>query len=137
MNFWKCPTCGREFSKTEQFHSCVSILIEDHFKNKSPELRKIFEVLRDKMEEFGVIRIDAVQTTINFGGKSQFCVIYALQKFLKLEFVLERKIEDPRFLKIRGPTNRYYTYTIKLKTRKDIDYLLIKWLKESYNLRNK
>jgi hypothetical protein len=137
MAFWKCPKCGREFSKKEQFHSCVSISIEDHFKHKSPELRKIFEVIRNKVEKFGIMRIDAVKTSINFGGKSQFCVIFVSQEKLKLEFLLNRRIEDSRFLKVRGPTNNYYTYTIILKNRKDVDDHLINWLKESYDLRNK
>jgi len=50
---------------------------------------------------------------------------------------LNRIIEDPRFLKVRGPTNGYYTYTIILNDIKEVDDQLVIWLKESYDLRNK
>ena len=125
MNFWKCPNCGREFSKKGQFHSCVSISVYDHFKNRPDKLREIFELLKKEIEKFGQVRIDAVKTSINFGGKSQFGVIFVLKDNLTLDFVMERKIDSPRFFKTRGPTNNYYTYTIKLKNKKDINLDLI------------
>ncbi|MHA2008537.1 MAG: DUF5655 domain-containing protein [Promethearchaeota archaeon] len=137
MDYWKCPNCGREFSKKGQFHSCVLFSVADHFKDKPIKLKKIFELLRQEVEKFGKVRIDSVKTTINFGGKSQFSVIFVMRESLKLDFLLDKKIENSRFSKVRGPTNNYYTYTIKLENLKDIDNQLINWLKESYILRNK
>lgn len=136
-DFWKCPKCEREFSKKNQFHSCVSISITEHFKNKLPLLETIFNALRKKVEEFGQIRIDAVNTSINFGGKSQFSTLYVLEESIKLDFVLKKRIQSPRMIRVRGPTNNYYTYTIKLKDLSDVDEELLGWLYESYNLRNK
>jgi hypothetical protein len=112
------------------------ILINKHFQNKAPILKDIFNSLREKIEEFGQIRVDAVKTTINFGGKSQFSVLYVLKKKIKLEFVLNKKVYSPRIVRIRGPTNNYYTHTIELKEMSDVDQELIEWLRESYNLRN-
>lgn len=136
-DFWKCPKCEREFSKKNQFHSCVSIPITEHFKNKLPLLEAIFNVLREKVEVFGQIRIDAVKTSINFGGKSQFSTLYVLEESIKLDFVLKRRIQSPRMIRVRGPTNDYFTYTLKLKSLSDVNVELIEWLRESFNLRNK
>ena len=135
--FWKCPKCEREFSKKDQWHSCVSISTNEHFKNKPPILEEIFNSLREKVEEFGQIRIDAVKTSINIGGKSHFSTVYILKNSIKLDFVLNKKIDSPRMIRVRGPTNNYYTYTIKLRELTEIDKELIGWLRDSYNLRNK
>ncbi|MFX1324690.1 MAG: DUF5655 domain-containing protein [Promethearchaeota archaeon] len=137
MEYWKCPKCGRQFSKKGQFHSCAIIPIEDHFKNKPKKLSAIFKTLKEKIDSFGDIRIDAVPTSINFGGKSHFAVVFVLKDSLKLEFLLGRKINNSRISKIRGPTYNYYTYTIYLKSYEDINDQLLRWLKESYYLRNK
>lgn len=100
-------------------------------------LKNIFNSLREKIEEFGQIRVDAVKTSINFGGKSQFSTLYIFKEGIKLDFVLDRGIHSPRITRIRGPTNNYFTHTLKLKNLSDVDEELIEWLRESYNLRNK
>jgi hypothetical protein len=136
MNFWKCPKCKREFLKKNQWHSCVSISIDKHFNNRPPILRKVFNVLQEEVEKFGQVRIDPVQTSINIGGKFHCISIFVLKESLKLDFLLKKRIQSPRFIRIRGPTNNYYTYTLKLKHLNDINEELIVWLRESYNLRN-
>ena len=75
-SYWRCPKCGREFSKKNQFHSCVSVSIDEHFKNKPPKLKEIFDYLRENVKKFGQIRIDAVKTAINLGGNhiSVWCI---------------------------------------------------------------
>jgi len=137
MIYWKCPNCGREFIKQNQFHPCVSISIDEHFKKKPPILKDTFNSLREKIKEFGQIRIDAVKTAINIGGKSHFSTVYVLKESIKLDFVLDRRINSPRIIRVRGPTNNYFTYTIKIKKFPDVDDELISWLRASYNLRNK
>ena len=84
MQFWRCPKCGREFSKKNQFHSCVLISVEEHFKDVDPKLKEIFDFLRTGIEKFGQIRIDVVKTSINIGGKSHFSTAYILKKSIKL-----------------------------------------------------
>ena len=135
-DFWKCPKCGREFSKKNQWHSCVLFSVEDHFKNKAQKLKKIFDFVQREIKKFGEIRIDAVKTSINFGGKSHFCVIFVLKNYLKLEFVLNKRIKNSRIIRVRGPTNKLFTYTIRLEKLEDVDEILINWLRESYNMRN-
>ena len=135
-DFWKCPKCGREFSKKNQWHSCISISLEDHFINKPQKLKKIFDFLQKKMRNFGEIKIDSVKTSINFGGKSQFCVIFVLMNYLKLEFVFNKKIENSRIIRLRGPTNKLFTHTLRIDKLEDIDDTLLNWLRESYHLRN-
>ncbi len=137
MNFWKCPKCEREFSKRNQWHSCVLISINEHFEGKAPLLKKIYNVLQKEVVKFGYIRIDSVKTSINIGGKSHFLSLFVLKESLKIDFILKRRIQNPRFTRVRGPTSHYFTYTLKLKDLTDINDELISWLRESYNLRNK
>ena len=100
-------------------------------------MEEIFNSLREKVDEFGQIRIDAVKTSINIGGKSHFSTLYVLGESIKLDFILKRRIQSPRMIRVRGPTNDYYTYTLKLKNLSDVNEELIEWLRESFNIRNK
>jgi len=68
MQLWKCSKCGREFRKKSQWHSCVTVSVDDHFKNKPERLRKIFNLVLQESEKNGTVRVDAVKSGINLIG---------------------------------------------------------------------
>ncbi len=53
---WKCPKCGREFSKKEQPHYCgkpqtVDEYIEAQDESVQPKLNEVREILRSALPE--------------------------------------------------------------------------------------
>ncbi len=55
MALWRCPNCGREFARSGQSHSCVKYSVEDHFRGKPAELKKMFDLLVRELELSGPV----------------------------------------------------------------------------------
>ncbi len=134
-NLWECPKCGREFSREGQWHSCGTYAIDYHFKEKPDYLRQTFDYLIAKLRESVPLRIDSVKTAINLGATAHFGMIYVQKNSIKLEFLLDRKINDDRILKCKKVAEDTYFYVIKLRNKDTIDEQLISWLKRAYFLK--
>lgn len=57
---WTCPKCKREFSKTNQSHSCKVYPLENHFKGKEQVGKPLFDAFVEKVrQEVGPVKIDS------------------------------------------------------------------------------
>jgi len=130
---WTCPKCKRQFGKKKQWHSCLSYSVEDHFKDKSPELKKTFDSLEQRARRFGPVRTDAVKSLITLSGQSHFAAVYVRKNSLSVEFALERKLSDERIEKSTKLLNRYCHF-VNLTKPQDVDKQLMAWLEEAYFL---
>jgi hypothetical protein len=135
QNLWECPKCGREFSKEGQWHSCSTYTIHNHFKGKLDYLRQTFDYLIAKLRESVPLRIDSVKSAINLGATSHFGMIYVQKNSIKLEFLLDKKINDNRILRCKKVADNTFFYVIKLINKEDIDDKLLSWLVEAYSLK--
>src|SRR3989337_1877277 len=113
--FWKCPNCGRYFRKKGQMHSCVSVSVEEHFKNKPAKLRSIFDLILRELGKNGTVRVDAVKSGINFAGESHFGGVQVLKDNISLGFLLDRKVENPRIRRVQKITETTYVHTVNLR----------------------
>ena len=134
---WKCPNCGREFGKRDQWHSCVNVGIDAHFAGKPPVLNETFKKLLEKMAEFGPVRADAVKSSINFAGNYHFAGVKVLKNALRLGFSWDSELEDPRIVSSLKIYENSYVHRVKLSAPGDIDAQLLSWLERSYKLKNK
>lgn len=128
---WKCPQCGREFAKRNQWHSCLAHSADDHFRGKDPLLRKTFDVLIARLREFGPFRVDAVKTSINLISKHHFGGLTVQKKTLRLGFILDEVIENPRVVRTQKIGPNRVGHSVKLHSPDDIDEELLNWLKRA------
>ena len=103
---WIGRKCRRQFGKKNQLHSCVSYLVQDHFKGKPLALKETFDRLIKQARRLGPVETDAVKSLITLSGQYHFGVVYVLKNSLTIEFVLERKISDERIVKPQKLLNR-------------------------------
>jgi hypothetical protein len=96
---WTCPRCSRQFKNKNQWHSCVTISVDDHFKGKHKRLRAIFDRLYRELMQFGSVRVDAVKTGINLARDSHFAMVFIKNDWINLDFDLKRELISPRFEK--------------------------------------
>jgi len=73
----------REFAKRNQWHSCLPVSIDDHFKWKEPALERDFQELVAQIQTFGPLCIDAVKTNINFISKYNFGGVMQQRRYLR------------------------------------------------------
>lgn len=62
---WKCPICGRYFTRKHQIHSCELYSIKDHhLKKADPETIQIFNHLIDNIQKFGTVLLEPLKNII-------------------------------------------------------------------------
>lgn len=132
--FWRCTKCGRRFAKRNQWHSCVSHSIKNHFRGKPEYLRRIFDRLVARLRRLGAVRVDAVKSSINLASKSHFGAVRVLKNSLNLGFLLDRKVESQRILRTEKVGERRFGHSVKLSRLEDVDEQLMEWMKEAYSL---
>jgi hypothetical protein len=109
--------------------------VDDLLENKPKIVERTLKKLIKEAKRLGDVNIDVVKTGINLGARSHFGMIFVLKSGVKLEFVLDREIDDRRFTKVwPEPMSGKYAYRVKLTEERDVDKQLLGWLKESYKL---
>ena len=106
---WTCPECGRQFRNKNQWHSCVTISVNDHFEDKPERLRDTFDRLL-----------------------GDFAMVFVKRDWINLEFSVKRELESPRFERAFRIYEDNFGYRVRLREPGDIDGELLGWLKMAY-----
>jgi len=131
---WTCPDCGKQFRNTNQWHSCASRSIDDHLRNKTPEVRRIVERLLEDTGAFGAVTISPVKTSIQLKAGATFLSIRPRKDHVEIEFqTTSERSAYPVYKSIRISKNRVFHAAI-LEEECDIDEGLLQRIKESYDL---
>jgi hypothetical protein len=134
---WKCNKCGRGFGKKDQMHSCKNIPPEEHFRNKKTA-RELFDVLKARIEDqIGRCRIVSLPCCIHLYGSYDFLAALPKKDRLEVRFALDRKLDSPRFKQGVPLSAKSYKNCVDITDAGKIDDTLLKWLKESYHLKDK
>lgn len=133
---WRCPSCGRQFAKRSQWHSCRRLPIDHHFRGKDPQLRKTYEMLIAPLRRLGPLRIDAVKSSINLVSRYHFGGISVRKDYLRLGFLSDRTIEDPRILGRERLGPHRLIHSVIVHSPDEVDDLLLSWLQRAYTLQS-
>ncbi|KKP65427.1 MAG: hypothetical protein UR61_C0024G0002 [candidate division WS6 bacterium GW2011_GWE1_34_7] len=132
---WVCTQCDRIFKKVNQPHSCKSIPLEQHFKNKDLA-KSLFEYLLQKINtQIGTCKIISIPCCIHLFGNYDFLAILPHKDRLEIRFAAQEDITCSRITQTVKLSNKLTKICIDIKNRKEIDDELLKWLKTSYHLK--
>ena len=132
---WTCPKCKQKFVTKNLSHSCTQLTVDEFFKGKNPELKKLYYKYVKFVKQCGPIYININKTRISFQGKMRFCgVSSVLQNELKIVFLLTREIVNQRIIRIEFYPPVYYVHYLKINSENNLDKELLCWLKESYKI---
>jgi hypothetical protein len=130
---WRCPKCEREFANRNQTHTCAGLhSLDDHFRGKPPEIRRMFDRLRAMVEKIGPVRILPEKTRIAFQVRMSFAQVSPRQRWLDGHVVLARRLESARFRSVRTFSPRNHLHTFRISSEAEIDDELCAWLTEAY-----
>jgi hypothetical protein len=131
---WICPNCKKEFRNKNQWHSCFTVDIDYHLRNKSPEVITIFNKLMEKIEKFGKINFNSVKSSIQIKAGATFLSLKFKKNYIELEFQLGYEIDEfPIYRSVRISGNRLLHFAI-LESPDEVNKKLLKWLNDSYKL---
>jgi len=131
---WQCPKCKREFSKTNQSHSCVEFKIEKHFIGKE-HAKELFDYLVEKInKKVGKIKIESLPCCIHLVSNYTFGAVWAFRDSIRIDFRLNHKIETQKLHKLVKMSANRFLYYFDIKDKKEIDNEIIGYYKEAYKL---
>lgn len=108
---------------------------DDHLKDKSPIVAKIYKRLINELQKFGQLKIEPHKTSIHLGNRFGFAGVYTRKDYINLEVHLNYQLTDKRVSKVEQASANRFHHIIKLTSEKDIDTELLAWLKQAYELK--
>jgi hypothetical protein len=108
--------------------------VENHFENKSPVVREIYDGLIRKVKSFGAFHEEPHKTSIHLLHQTAFAGVATRKDYLLLTLKTDHSIESTRVTKTEQVSRNRFHLLIKLETPKEIDTELLKWLKDAYHL---
>jgi hypothetical protein len=108
--------------------------LEDHLKNKSPQVKATFDKLMRELRRFGEITLNPVKTSIQVKTVSTFLSIRPKKMSVEIEFQLGSEVKEPPIYKnFRVSKNRVLHFAV-LHSPEDVNATLMNLLKKSYEL---
>ena len=133
---WTCQKCKRIFSKARQPHSCHSIPLEQHFKNKE-KAKKLFKYLIEQVNnKVGKCKIISIPCCIHLFGKYDFLAILPKKNGLEIRFVLDKELNSLRLKQSVPMSKNVFKNCFEINSEEELDSKFIEWLKESYQLKD-
>jgi hypothetical protein len=129
---WTCPKCGRQFVSRNKQHSCGRYQLSDHFLNKDPQVRKLFDHLFKALRAFGTVTAHAVKTRIVLQGETQFAAVAPRKHWLEGYLWLGRRAAHRTIYKVEMGVFRDYGHLFRLTKPEDLDDDLTALLHEAY-----
>ena len=106
---WTCPECKRSFRNKNQWHSCKVYSLDEFLKKKPQNLLNLFVKIDNQIRDFGEVKVEVLQTQIQYRSGAAFLSIMFKKNFLILEFALDSHYEKfPVYETVQISTRRTY-----------------------------
>jgi hypothetical protein len=132
---WKCPNCGRTFANRNQTHTCSPLSsLDDHFRDKSAEVRATFDAILEAVEGMGPVTILPEKTRIALHARMSFAAFMPRRNWLNGHLVLARRVDSHRFTRVETFSPRNVLHAFRLNSPAEVDEQFIGWLAEAYDV---
>jgi hypothetical protein len=108
--------------------------VKDHFVNKDPSVRRLYDQLLSILQTFGPVVEDPKKTSIHLNRKSALAGVETRRDYLLLNIKSDHQIKSPRIEKAEQISAKRFHHKVRISSPKDLDEELKSWLKESYLL---
>jgi hypothetical protein len=131
---WTCPRCGHRFVTRNLWHSCGRYRLTDHFRDKDPAVRRLFQEFKKQVRNVGPATVYAQKTRIVFQTRGRFVSVVVRKKWLDVGLWLKRRRDHARLYKIEFYPPSDYVHRIRLAELSDIDRVLASFVREAYKV---
>jgi hypothetical protein len=131
---WTCPRCGHRFVTRNLWHSCGRYHLTDHFREKDPAMRRLFQEFKKQVQNVGPATVYAQKTRIVFQTRGRFVSVVVRKKWLDVGLWLKRRRDHARLYKIEFYPPSDYVHRIRLAELSDIDRVLASFVREAYKV---
>jgi len=113
-------------------HSCGSHSIDEHFADKPPEVRRLFDMLLREARRSGPVHVYAQKTRIVFQTRGRFVAITPRRQYLGGHLWLKRRRGHPIIHRIESLADRDFIHNFRLQRAEEIDDEFRDLLREAY-----
>ena len=108
--------------------------VEDHFRDRDPKVRAIYDRILAAAQRHGVVTEDPKKTSIHLNRRTAFAGIATRRESLILTLKLDRDVPSGRISKHeRASANRWHL-EIRLTGPEQVDAELQEWIGEAFQL---
>jgi len=108
--------------------------VSDHFVNKDPSVRALYDQLVSLLRTFGPIEEDPKKTSIHLNRKSALAGVETRKNCFLLTIKSDHPTTNPRIEKTERISAKRFYHKVRISSPKDLDEELKNWLKEAYIL---
>ena len=108
--------------------------VNDHFVNKDPSVRALYDQLISLLRTFGPIEEDPKKTSIHINRNSALAGVETRKDGLLLNIKSDHPIKSPRIEKAEQISAKRFHHKVRISSSKEFDEELKLWLKEAYLL---
>ena len=108
--------------------------VSDHFVNKDPSVRELYDQLVSLLQTFGPVEEDPKKTSIHLNRKSALAGVETRRNNFLLTIKSDHPIKSPRVEKVEKISSKRFYHKVRISSPKDLDEELRNWLKEAYLL---
>ena len=108
--------------------------VSDHFINKDPSVRGMYDELLKILNRFGPVEEDPKKTSIHLNRKSALVGVETRKTYLLLTIKADHRIDSPRIEKFEQISAKRVYHKVRITSAKDFDAELKDWLKDAYQL---
>jgi Domain of unknown function (DUF5655) len=108
--------------------------VKDHFVNKDPSVRTLYDQLLSILQAFGPVTEDPKKTSIHLNRKSALAGVETRKEGLLLNIKSDHPIKSPRIEKAEQISAKRFHHKVRISSLNDLDEELKTWLKEAYLL---
>jgi len=106
--------------------------ISDHFENKNPIVKSIYERILKESRKFGAVIEEPKKTSIHLVNKSAFAGVATRKNALILNIKSAAPIKHARIVKSEQLSASRFHQEVKLTSPEEVDSVLAGWLKDAY-----
>ena len=130
---WTCPLCGRSFGRVNQSHSCMPTgTLDESFAGRPDWYRDAFTRIDAHLEGLGPLVVEPVKVGVFFKRLRSFAELRPMKSALRVEFLLSRPVESPRFSQVLPMSANRIAYFVDVRSTGEVDDELLGWLTEAY-----
>lgn len=111
-----------------------SYTVDEHFVNKDPSVRALYDQLIKVVKGFGTIEEDPKKTSIHINRKSALAGVETRKDCLLLNIKSDHAIKSPRVEKAEQISSKRFHHKVRITSLKDFDDELKGWLMHAYTI---
>ena len=129
---WTCPKCRHRFVTANLWHSCGRYSLADHFKEKDPIVRRLFDRFMVLVRRQGPVTMYPQKTRIVCMVRVRFAGATTRKHWLQVGLWLKRQAAHPALRRVEFIPPGEHLHYFRVERLADLDQAFALLLKEAY-----